>query len=117
MERHAARTGSRSGFEDPGPIEAQSVAAVDDATRGMRQDVDVGVFHRSQRAPGELFAGLAPTGVDARDHHVEPREQLVGVVKRRVGADLELGPMQDLKWSQQRVDAGNLRSLLFDPLR
>ena len=111
------RTGSRRGFEDAGPVETQWIAAVDDPAGRVGQDIDVRVLDRSQGAPRELVAGLPATGVDAGDHHVESRQQLVRVIERRIGANLELGPVQNPERPEQRVDARDLGALFFDPVR
>ena len=75
------------------------------------------VLRCGEGATRELVAGLTPTGMDAGDHHVESREQLVRIVKRGIGANLELGPVKDPERPEQRVDARDLGALFFDPVR
>ena len=72
-----------------------------------------GVLDRGERAAGELLGGLAAPGVDAGDDHVEAREELVGVVERRIGADLELGAVQHAERRELGVHPGDRVALLL----
>ncbi len=105
------------GVEDARPVERQRVAAVHDPSRRVCQHVDMRILDRGQRARRQLLGGLSPTGVDAGDDDVEPREQLVGIVEGRVGADLELGAVQYAERRQLTVQARDLTGLLLDSLR
>ena len=66
----------------------------------MGEDVDVGILDRRQGAAGQLFGRLPTPGMDAGNDDVEAGEQLIGVVQGGIGADLELGPVQDLERCQ-----------------
>ena len=107
----------RRGLEQRRPVERQRIATVDDATRRMGDHVDVRMLDRRQRPLRQLFRRLAAAGVDARDDEVEAGEQVIGVVERRIGSDLELGPVEDAEGGQLAVDPGDLGALLRDSFR
>ena len=60
---------------------------------------------------------LAARDVERRDHDVEPREQLVGIVQRAVGADLELAAVEQPEAVGVRLGRGRPVGLLVrEPL-
>ena len=76
------------------PVEVEIVARADLAARRMGNDVDVRVLERHAVARHQLRAWLAPANVQRSHHDIEAGEQLIGVVERRVGLDLQLAAVQ-----------------------
>ena len=83
----------------------------------MGEHVDMRILDGRQRAPRQLLRRLATAGVDAGDDDVEAGEQLVRVVERRVGADLELGAMEDPERRELGVQPRDLGALRLDAVR
>ncbi len=82
----------------------------------MGDHVDVRVLDGRQRATHQLLGRLATPRVDAGDDEVEPSEQLVRIVQGCIGADLELGAVQDAERRKLAVQASDLGALLLDLL-
>ena len=61
---------------------------------------------------GQLGARLAAGDVDGRDDEVEPGEQVVLVVERAVGPDLELAAVQQPEALGRRLGRGRPGGLL-----
>ena len=58
---------------------------------------------------GQLRARLAPRDVDRGDDEVERREQVVLVVERAVGADLELAAVEQPEAARRGASAARSR--------
>ena len=77
------------------PVEIEIIPALDLPTGRVGDHVDVRAANRGEDAPGELLAGLAPPDVERGDDDVVLGEEVIVVVERRVGADLELAAVQE----------------------
>ena len=76
------------------PVEIEVVAGTDVAAGRMSYDVHVRVPYRGESSGGQLLARLPARDMDGGDDKVVARQQLVGVVQRRVGPDLQLAAVQ-----------------------
>ena len=77
----------------------------------VAEDVEVRVGQGGDHAHGHRPLGHAQLGVDAADHHVEPREQLGLLVERAVLVDVDLDAGQDPERLELLVERRDLVEL------
>ncbi|GAA4257128.1 hypothetical protein GCM10022255_072750 [Dactylosporangium darangshiense] len=87
----------------------------------MPENVEVRVPERPHHPPRHDIGLVLEVAVHRPDHHVEPLQQLVGLIERPVREDVDLDPGEDPKLHPQpfepRVDLRNDVELLGQPLR
>ena len=114
------------------PVEIQVIAPVDHPARRVGDDIDMRTADAVERPHRQLRPGLAAGDVDGGDDEIEAREQVILVVERAVGADLQLTAVEQPKALRRRlgrcraggllrrkagVERGDDRPLLLHPLR
>ena len=81
----------------------------------MTDDVDVRVADGVEQAGGDLVAGLAQAAVQRGDDDIQLGQGFIGVIQRAVGADLDLGALQQADGvAQLGLGSVDLRALGLD---
>ena len=121
----AANTAAASKSDGGRPLAVTAVAWAlgadrpvgDHAAGAVAEDVEVRVLDRREHPPGHPGALVAESAVDGADHDVEPGEQLVLLVERAVGEDVDLDAGEDPEALRQRVvDRGHVVELSRQPV-
>ena len=108
------RAGARGGLDHAGDVEWIRTARLDLAPGGVAEGVDQRVLDRRHDAVGHLALPHAERRVHARDHPIETPQQLVRVVQRAVGHDVDLAAGQQLDPLDRRVGLGHQVDLALE---
>ena len=95
-------------------VDGVGLARLDLAARRMADRVDPRVLDRRDHALGHLRGGHAERRVHRADDPVQPRQQVVVVVRRAVGQDVRLGAGEDLDALDARVGLGDALDLALE---
>ena len=112
---HRARP--RGGREDGVEVDRVRLAPLDQPARGVADGVHQGMLERGDHALGHRLLAHGEGRVHAGDHPVELAQQLVLVVERAVGQDVDLAAREQLDPLHARVGLAHELDLAAQLLR